>query len=95
MLVLEVDTGNAPEGRVHFKVEFQGVMEMRGVEEGMERVTMVFFEGSFTEVVGSNGDVDRQDRRRSYQGIRCRFHLSRRRSRHAMDIWRSPTITLR
>ena len=46
VLVLEIDTGNAPEGGVWFKVEFESTMEMGGIEEGVERVTMVFFEGN-------------------------------------------------
>ena len=40
MLVLEIDASNAPEGRVGFKVEFKGVMEMRGVEERVESIAM-------------------------------------------------------
>ena len=41
MLVLEIDACNAPEGRVWFKVEFESTMEIRGIEEGVERISMV------------------------------------------------------
>ena len=51
-LILEVDTCDAPEGEVWFEVEFEGTMEVRSIEEGVERVTAVTFKGSLTEVVG-------------------------------------------
>ena len=70
-------------------------MEVRGVEEGVESVTAVFFERSFAETVGSDRNVDGQDRWGCYWGIRCRFHLSKRRSKHVMVIWRSPTLASR
>ena len=59
LLVLEVDMDNTPEGGVHFEVEFQGAMEMRGIEEGVERVATVFLKGSFTEAMGGDGNIDR------------------------------------
>ena len=37
-MVLEVDAGYAPEGRVWFKVKFEGAVEVGGVEMGMEDV---------------------------------------------------------
>ena len=43
-LVLEIDMGNAPKGGVWFEMEFESVMEMRSIEEGVKRVMMVFFE---------------------------------------------------
>ena len=58
-LVLEIDAYNAPEGRVRFQMEFEGVMEMRGIEEGVERVMTMVFEGSFMETMSSERDVDR------------------------------------
>ena len=91
-LVLEIDIGDAPEGGVWFKVEFHSMMEVRGIEEGVECITTMFFQRSFVETVGSDGNVDRQDRWGRYWGIRCRFYLIRRRSRQAMDIWRFPTL---
>ena len=58
-LVLEVDMRNAPEGGVWFKVEFEGTVEMRDIEEGVERVTAVFFEGSLMETMGIEGNINR------------------------------------
>ena len=58
-LVLEIDTCNTPKGGIWFKVELKSVMEMREIEEGMERVTAMIFKGSFMEMVGSNGNIDR------------------------------------
>ena len=43
MLVLEVDVYNAPEGGIRFQMEFEGTMKVRGIEEGVERVTMMIF----------------------------------------------------
>ena len=34
-------------------------MEVRGIEEGMEHVTMMLFEESFVETVGGDGNIDR------------------------------------
>ena len=34
------------------------MMEVRGVEEGVECITAMVIEGSFAEVVGSDGNVD-------------------------------------
>ena len=51
-LILEVDTCDAAEGGVWFKVEFEGMMEVRSIEEGVERVMAVTFKGSLTEAVG-------------------------------------------
>ena len=39
MLVLEVDVGYAPKGRVRFEMKFESMVEVRGVEMGMEDIT--------------------------------------------------------
>ena len=49
---------DAPEGRVWFEVELKGVMEVRGVEEGVERVVAMAIKGSLVETMGSNGDIN-------------------------------------
>ena len=38
MLVLEVDAGYAPKGRVWFEVKLKGTVEVGGVEVGMEDI---------------------------------------------------------
>ena len=38
VLVLEVDMGNTPEGRIRFQVEFESVMEVRSIEVRMKDV---------------------------------------------------------
>ena len=43
MLVLEVDAYNAPEREIWFQMEFEGTIKVRGIEEGVERVTMTTF----------------------------------------------------
>ena len=43
MLVLEVDAGYAPEGRVWFKVKLKGMVEVRGIEMGMEDIMSMTF----------------------------------------------------
>ena len=39
VLVLEVDAGYAPKGRVQFEMKFESAVEVRGVEMGMEDIT--------------------------------------------------------
>lgn len=39
-------------------MKFQDVMEVGGVKEGVERVMMMFFKGSFTEMMGCDGNID-------------------------------------
>ena len=58
MLVLEIDTGDAPEEGVGFEVKFKSTMEVGGVEEGMECVATIFFERSFMKAVSSDGNID-------------------------------------
>ena len=50
---------DAPEGGVWFKMEFEGMMEVRSIEEGVERVMAVAFKGSLAEAVGRDGDINR------------------------------------
>ena len=87
--------GYAPEGRVQFEMKFESAVKVGGVEVGMEDITSMVIQGSLTKAMGGKRDVNREDGSRVYQGMRCRFHWSRRRSRHVIDIWRSPTISSR
>ena len=57
-MVLEIDTGDAPEEGVGFKVKFKSTMKVEGIEEGTECVATMFFERSFMEAVSSDGNVD-------------------------------------
>ena len=58
-MVLEIYVCNAPEGGIWFKVGLKSTMEVRGIEEGVERVMAMVFEGSLAEMVGSDGNIDR------------------------------------
>ena len=57
-LVLKIDVGDALEGGIGFEVEFQGKMEVGGIEEGVEHITTMFFKRSFTEAVGIDGNIN-------------------------------------
>ena len=57
-LVLEVDTGDTPEGRIRFWVEFESVMEVRSVEVRMKDVATVTVQSTFMETMGSERNVN-------------------------------------
>ena len=38
------------------------MMEVRGIEKGVEHVVTMFFKRSITEMVGGDGDIDGLDR---------------------------------
>ena len=67
-------------------MKLEGAVKMGSVEVGVKDITSVVIQGSFAETVGSEGDVDREDGGRIYQGMRCWFQWSRRRRRQVIDI---------
>ena len=58
--------GYAPEGGIWFKVKLESAVKVGSVEMGMEDITSVTIQGSFTKTVGSERDVDGEDGSRVY-----------------------------